>query len=734
MPRPLARLFFAALAGLLVTGGLALLAVPPVLGAIPERQVFLRAYAGIIAAYLAVAAGFASMGALSAAALPLAEVGVPPRRGPYRTAVSLAVPGGVLVIPVLLLSVVALVAQEGALGGVLRNGSLILALCAGAYGLLAGLGLGLLTVRLRHLWRPALAGLAGALAAGVACGLALELVRPRAVLQSTPGLVLLVSLVVVTIHLGWGLAVRGALGRLAALGRRKAAAGGTLQAASRAQVAVVATLGLSLLGSVVGLTRTLGDFVTARPADPAPLRVARPLNVPGCPEPTDPLERAVWAVAVQGGRPDLSCGNRLGPLIELPGGTAATPLSSGFDEVAALVEGARSEVLFTTMQWDGGELSPGSTLAGALARLYARVRADPAAYPDGMRVRITLGNYPVIPAFEWGAEVWTALEDLLAAGVPRADPALGWQVELANYAGTFPHSHVKLAVLDGETLLTAGFNYAHGHYPPDHPSGRGGGLYDLGLVARGPAAQDGANIFDDLWARSRVVVCAGEPRPGRVRQACDLGGLGTPRHPPAARRAVLAGGARAFSLYRREGFTQADEALTALLNAASTRTDLLHVNFSMALDCIVAVLNPALCTDEDPLPWMTALLGAMERGVNVRLLTDGGGSLGAIENRIALAYLRREMARRGIPASRFEARWFPGPLHAKATLVDDRMLVVGSMNLHHSSWTQGLLGLNEAVLATTDPAQARDFRGLFGRFWAGADPAELPAFAQVGEP
>ncbi|WP_216320466.1 phospholipase D-like domain-containing protein [Deinococcus aestuarii] len=734
MQRQPARLLLAGLAGLLVTVGLAALAVSPALGAIPENQTFLRAYAGVIVAYLTVAAGFATTGALSAAALPLAAVGVAPRAGPYRVGVSLAVPGGLLVIPVLLLSVIAAVSQEGALGGALSNGSLILALCAGGYGLLAGLVLGLLTVRLRHLWRPALAGLAGALAAGAVCGLALELVDPRAVLRSAPGLVLLVSLVVLTIHLGWGLAVRGALGRLAALGRKKAAAGHPLHAAGRAQVALVATLGLSLLGSVVAFTRTLGDFVTARPADPTPLRVARPLNVPGCPVPTDALERAVWAVSTRGRRPDLSCLNRIRPLIQLPGDAAPGSARSGFDDVAALVGGARHEVLFTTMQWDGGRLNPGSTLAGALARLYARVRAEPAAFPDGVRVRITLGNYPVISTFEWGAEVWTALGDLLAAGVPLADPAHGWRVELGNYAGTFPHSHVKLVAIDGETLLTAGFNYAYGHYPPGHPSGRGRGLYDLGLVARGPVAQDGVNVFDDLWARSKVVVCEGEPRPDDVRQACHLGGPGTPRHPAAARRARPAGGARAFSLYRREGFSQADEALLALLNAATTRIDLMHVNFSMDLGCIVAVLNPALCTGQDRLPWMTALLGALERGVDVRLLTDGSGSLGALENRVALAYLRREMAGRGLPPSRFTARWFPGAVHAKAALIDRRMLVVGSMNLHHSSWTRGPLGLNEAVLATSDPTGAREFQALFERVWAGAEPAALPAFLQGETP
>lgn len=741
MKRSALRLLLAALLGLMTTALLALLLVPTALDLLPGRQVLFRAYAAVLLAYLCVTAGFGVIGAVSAGALPLGAAGVPPRAGPYRVGVSLAVSGGVLLIPVLLLSVILAVSQEGALNGALRNGHLVLVLSAGGYGLLSGTVLGLLTVRLRHLWRVALAGLAGAGLAGALGGAALELVNARAVLGSAPGLLLL-GLTVPTIHLGWGLAVRGALARLATLRGRwggSRAPGEAAEGAGRAQVALVATLGLSLLSSVVGLTRTLGDFVTARPADPSPLRVARPLSAPACPAPTDPLERAVWEVTTRDGRPDLSCLNAVTRLIEMPGplppGAApADPARSAFDEVAALVEGARREVLFTTMQWDGGELNPGSTLAGALARLHARMRADPAAYPDGLRVRLTLGNYPVLSTFEWGAEVWVALRDLLAAGVPLSDPQVGWQVELGNYAGTFPHSHVKLVALDGETLLTAGFNYAYGHYPTEHPSGRGIRLYDLALVARGPAAQDGVNIFEDLWARSRVVTCAPGVRADAVREQCRLGNLGTPAPLSAARRAVPAGEARAFSLYRREGFMQADQAVLALLNGATTRIDLLHVNFSMDLGCIVALLNPALCTDRDRLPFMTALLGALERGVTVRLLTDGSAAMGAIENRIALAYLRREMQERGLPASRFTARWFPGPVHAKGTLIDGRMLVVGSMNLHHSSWTQGLLGLNEAVLATSDPTMAAAFQDHFGRVWPQAAPAELPSFLLNGLP
>ncbi|CAM3979127.1 phospholipase D-like domain-containing protein [Deinococcus frigens] len=335
-----------------------------------------------------------------------------------------------------------------------------------------------------------------------------------------------------------------------------------------------------------------------------------------------------------------------------------------------------------------------------------------------------------------GAEVWGALRDLTEAGVPLDDSALKWQVRLGNYTGTFPHSHVKLLAIDGELLMGAGFNYGHMHFPPNHLSGRGGNLFDLALVTRGPVAQEGVTVFEDLWTRSKVVECAAEPDPADPQQGCRLGARGVRGGPPEVRDVQPAGSQRVFSLYRREGFTEADQAVVAVLEAARSRVDLLQVNFSMDLGCLVALLNPALCTERARLPYMTALLDALERGVKVRLMTDEGG-LGGIENRIALAYLGREMRKRGIPAPRFEARRFPTPVHAKAILVDNQMLVVGSMNLHYSSWTQGPLGLAEYDLATTAPPVIREFTSIYREYWPRSEKVVLPPFlteTSVGQP
>lgn len=730
--RPRRTLLLAALAGVACTALIARLLIGPVVEALPETQVFLRAYVAMVAASLSVTAGFALIGALSAPALPLAALGVPPRARPYRVGVTLAVSGGLLLIPALLLLAGTAVYREGAFGPNLHLG-VLLAAVAGLYGLLAGGLLGLLTVRAGQVWRPALAGLVGAALGGGACGLLFSGLDLWGAVGNGWGLLGLGAGLVVAVHLGWGTGVRWALGRLGRRGQRGQRRGRRVPAAGAVQVRAVATLALLGLGAGVALTRTLGDFVTTRPVDHSP-----PHGAPACAEPRDPLEQALWRVTTRNGAPDLSCGHAVYPLLRMPGpsqpGLPGERLeqpepaaASGFGDVAGLVLTARREVLFTTMQWEEGPDDPGVTLAQALAQLHARVKADPASYPGGLSVRITLGNYPVVSTFEWGAEVWAALENLRAAGVPLSDPAHGWRVQLGNYAGIFPHSHVKLLVIDGETLMAAGFNYAYGHYPPEHPSGLGRGLYDLGLVVRGPAAQSGVGVFEDLWTRSKVVLCLADPDPGEPRGGCRLGGRGKREEPPAVRRAVPAGETRVFSLYRREGYDEADRAITALLGAAQEHVDLLHVNFSMNANCIVALLNPALCTERDRLPWMTALLGALERGVTVRLMTSPE-ELSGIENRVALAYLRAEMRRRGIPLSRVKARWFPTPLHAKATLIDGRMLAVGSMNLHYSSWTQGPLGLAEYDLATADPGVVGEFHDLYEDFWEGAEEVTLPPF------
>ncbi|MCD0158727.1 hypothetical protein IHN57_15860, partial [Deinococcus sp. 6GRE01] len=82
-----------------------------------------------------------------------------------------------------------------------------------------------------------------------------------------------------------------------------------------------------------------------------------------CPEPTGPLERALWEAVRTPGGSDLSCGNAFVEFLRTPR-DLNTPVDA-FDRIAGQVVGARSEVLLTSMEWRGGPGMPGWTFARA---------------------------------------------------------------------------------------------------------------------------------------------------------------------------------------------------------------------------------------------------------------------------------------------------------------------------------------------------------------------------------
>jgi phosphatidylserine/phosphatidylglycerophosphate/cardiolipin synthase-like enzyme len=602
---------------------------------------------------------------------------------------------------------------------------LIAGTCA-LYGLISGGVLGLLTLRAGLAWRPALGGLIGFGGAGLLGGGVIGAAGvPNLLAGGGWALLGLLAALLVGLQVAGDLAIAGSIDAVAEQPRQDAAD-------DRQVRLTLAALALSLLG-VWGVAEQVVSFVQTRPAADTPLAVAA---APGldCGPPTDPLELALWRVTTRDGRPDLSCGNAFLGFLHTPNPDPAfsdqppTP-HGGFDALAAQIAGARREVLYAVMEWADDPGGPGTVLAAGVRTLYDRVRENPAAFADGVSVRIALGNFPVTANLEWGSQVYAAVRDLLAAGVPLRDERLGWQVEIANYRGTFPHSHAKLLVTDGTDLTVMGFNVGPLHLPSGTPGG--GDLRDLGVRFRGPVARDGLNVFDDLWTRSTRLNCAPDVTVNTVRSSCPDGEVGAAEHPQGTDQQPLmrAGDVRAFGLYRREGFYAADEALVAALDAAQQSIDLMHVSFSMNLRCTLALLNPRLCTFDDALPWMRALVRAAERGVNIRAVIYEQGLLG-LENRIGLAVLRSELVARGLEG-RFEARWFPGALHAKTMLLDGRLLVVGSQNLHYSSWTPR--GLNEYSVATTAPAAAEGYAREFAFFWGQSPPAELPGWLLGGD-
>lgn len=457
-----------------------------------------------------------------------------------------------------------------------------------------------------------------------------------------------------------------------------------------------------------------------------------------CPAPDAPLDRVLFdSLGGQGAA--LSCGNAFTGLISFPTDEAGlgeppdSPLG-GFAALAQAIRGARSEVLLANMIWDDGQGSPGEALAGAIADLRRDLQLHPERHPQGVRVRVLLGNSVRRgDLLDPSASLYSAARHLLAAGVPLgADPLPGWRLEIANYRYAAPHSHVKLLVLDGQEVLTGGFNVSWFHVPASTPGGLG--LSDLAMGVRGPVARHAVAAFRDTWRHSRPLECGADPQPQTLRRDCRLGATTAPYPllwpaPPSP-----AGSSRVYGLYRRSGEESADAALIALFGAAQGQIDLLQSQVSGTPACTLSLLAPGGC----PFPaehlavWQAAVQAVRERGVRIRMVLDYDPLL-RLETLAFLAGLWDYLGPLGLQ-DHVQARWSgtAGGLHTKAALIDGAMLVVGSHNLQFASF--GPRGLSEYSLATSDP-QALALGGrLFDFEWARARPLELPYWLKPGAP
>ncbi len=400
--------------------------------------------------------------------------------------------------------------------------------------------------------------------------------------------------------------------------------------------------------------------------------------------------------------------------------------ATAFDAIADQIRNARYEVLFATMEWMKDERmdSPGFQLAQAVTDLYYQVKAHPENYPRGMTVRILLGNYPVLATFTWGEQVWNVMDVLQKAGLPEmTNPELGWKVELANFDGQNPHSHAKFLIVDGEKVMAAGFNYSYLHFSRHNPSGLGVSLVDYGMLMRGPVAQDALAAYDDIWEGADLVQCPGlNPPKGRWDRYCTVAeGAAEAQHvPEVLLYHTTPGDEVAFSLLRTSHRPESDKALEALIRSAQRRIDIFHVNFSLEIYCALGIVMDDFCSMQDGLGYTQALLDVMEqKQVRIRVLTTDV-NMNGIENSVAIEAFRKELARRGL-LHLAEFRYYEGRMHAKALLVDDAFLVVGSQNFHYSAWGDGR-GLVEYNLATNAEEAIAQFQDSFTYFWQHSKP------------
>jgi phosphatidylserine/phosphatidylglycerophosphate/cardiolipin synthase-like enzyme len=328
----------------------------------------------------------------------------------------------------------------------------------------------------------------------------------------------------------------------------------------------------------------------------------------------------------------------------------------------------------------------------------------------------------------WGDQIWAAIEDLREAGVENmVVPEIGWKVEVANYPGTYPHSHTKFVVVDGERLMAAGFNYGWLHYPREHPSGEGDDLTDLGIIIEGPVAQAALATYDDMWVGADQIYCSDfYPQDGSDWKDSCVEMKASGGHPPEVMKYYLAGSETTLSLYRTHTYKEADEAVSSAIASAKETIDIMSVNFSLEVICMVNVAFPDACTFKQALPWMESLVEAIETNqVYVRAIVENANSNG-LENRVGIDIFEKELARRGL-SEYFEVRFFDGRLHAKSILIDDVLLIVGSQNLHYSSYGKG--GLLEYSVATDSPEAIQTYQEMFEYYWDLAIPADEAEFA-----
>ena len=431
------------------------------------------------------------------------------------------------------------------------------------------------------------------------------------------------------------------------------------------------------------------------------------------------------------GDPIPYCGNRFDRIAFTPNpppNEQQPPTPDGaYDTISELVASARYEALFATMEYqeDVKRDSPGFDLATAVVDLYNRLKANPALYPRGITVRILLGNYPNVSQFEWGDQIWHVIDDLKDAGLPAlTDPELGWKLEVANFDGQLPHSHTKFVVIDGKTTVAKGFNYSYLHLPKDHPSGLGLDMADLGLQVTGPVAQASLSAYDDLWEGANQLRCEDfHPPLGVWQLGCDWQ-TATATHAPEVLRYTLPDSdSVAFSLFRNTNYHEADVAIASSIAAAQETIDIFEVNFSLELQCALNVIEPGLCTFENALPWMQALMSAIaDNGVQVRVLVEGS-AMNGLENTIAMSVFRQELMKRGLE-DHVEFRYYNGKMHAKSMVIDSQLLIIGSQNLHYSAW--GDRGLAEYSIATEDPTAIETWQKMFEYYWEQGRPVSWP--------
>jgi len=346
-----------------------------------------------------------------------------------------------------------------------------------------------------------------------------------------------------------------------------------------------------------------------------------------------------------------------------------------------------------------------------------------AAASRGVRVRLLLDDLYAgvhearLAALDRHAQVQVRLFNPL----PARGPSLVQRVlgSLHDFDRINRRMHNKLLIADGRIALAGGRNIGDDYFMRSTVAN----FVDLDILATGPVLAELTELFDRFW-NDETAYPAGSLLP-------PVHTAGVP--PAAAAVADLAGGTAAQIAAGRLDLHFGSARVFADAPSKASRADAaLQPGEAMAqsLALMVAARTEVLITSPYfvPGPGGLALMHeASARGIRIGVVTN---SLGATDEPLAYRGYRRyrtAMLKMGVQLAELSplhderptAPGMPGSslgrLHAKLAIVDQRWLLVGSLNMDRRSSRLN----TELALAIDSPALAGEATALMHRLWAG---------------
>gem|GEM_PF-2081584 len=353
-------------------------------------------------------------------------------------------------------------------------------------------------------------------------------------------------------------------------------------------------------------------------------------------------------------------------LIILPPGDAA------FERFEDLARSAYYEIDFTNMLWDedGREEgdSPSRIFLRGVKALYDDVQDNLTYYPpEGVKVRILVG----LKKNTWHPfkdQRVLVMEDLATLQIPRNDTK--WQVEVAVYrdgidAAVSPiHSHVKMMIVDGSTVVAAGYNMQYTYL-------NGGTRRDMGLQVSGPIAVHSLQVFDGLWAGA--IRCENYDSNVCTQETTIFGPID---HNQVILDPTPQGNDIVFSLFRDDVDKTADDAIVAAINSANINVNVMQNRFMTGFFSVT--------------PYARAILDALQQEgtqVYAKILVTQEPESALTFNTAGLCALKNRLSWEDSSKLQYlDTRYSKYPVHTKALSIDNSFVIVGSQNFDRSAW------------------------------------------------